>query len=118
MSEHALDFDPEIKVLRAKQRDSMAEDWITKYDKVNDDGDKIEEVPFRSSSNTFDVNMSNLFGPAPSTTGDVDLIVLEAEMKSEGREMENPHIPINERVLDKATERLAQADLTPAWDND
>jgi len=116
MSNHAIELEPEIKVLRAKQRDSLTEDWITKHDKIDDNGDKIEEVPFRGSSNTFEVNLSGMFGPCASTTGDVDLIVLEAEMAAEGRDMTNPHIPISTEVLQQARDRLSDAGLTPAWE--
>lgn len=112
----AYELEPDIKVLRAKARDSLTEDWITKHDKMNDAGEKIEEVRYRrSSDNTFDVNLSHLFGPAPSTTGDVGLLVLEAEMQADGKELDNPHVPINPEVLDRATEEIEAAGHSPAW---
>lgn len=113
---NAYELEPEIKVLRAKARDSLTEDWITKHDKINGDGDKIDEVRYRRGDNTYDVNLSHLFGPSPSTTGDVDLLVLEAEMQADGKELRNPHVPIDTDVLAQAVERITEAGHSPAWE--
>jgi len=116
MNTEAFEPEPEIKVLRAKRRDRLKEDWISNHDKVDENGDKIEEVPYRKSDNTFDVNLSSMFGPSVSLTGDVGLLVLEAEMVKEGKELENPHIPITKEVKEAAVSQLKDDGLNPAWE--
>lgn len=52
-----------------------------------------------------------------STTGDVDLLVLEAEMAQDNSySVKNPHIPINTEKLAEAKERIEKEGLTPAWE--
>lgn len=49
-----------------------------------------------------------------STSGDVDLLVKEAELAAEGR-ADNYHVPSDESVLGQVQARCEQADLEPAW---
>lgn len=112
------ELEPEIKVLRAKARDSLPNDIVEDYDKINDDGDKIEVQTWTTRSGgekETEHNLTAMYRPGPSTTGDVDMLVLEAEMMANGRDLDNPHIPSTVAVKDEALERLADQDLEPAW---
>lgn len=51
-----------------------------------------------------------------STTGDVELLRLEADMAAgDEHTTENPHIPINSDVLEQAKRQIEQDGNTPAW---
>jgi len=52
-----------------------------------------------------------------STTGDVSLLRLEAEMaESDEYTVENPHIPIDQETLQRATEDIESDGHAPAWE--
>lgn len=115
-----MELEPEIKVLRAKARDRLPDCVVqdgSRYDKTNDDGDKIKEVPIRGSGKTFDTNVSSTFRPTPSTTDDVDLLVLEAEMAAgDEYELGNPHIPRSVEARDQALKQIQANGHKPAWE--
>jgi hypothetical protein len=115
-------IEPEIKVLRAKARDQLPDCVIedeSLYDTTNDDGEKIKEHTVNGpdgTSKTIDSNMTRSFQAAVSTTGDVDMLVLEAELKADDdHTIGNPHVPITTEVRDAALERITDQDLEPAW---
>jgi len=113
----AVDRSGEIRRLLALRRRALHDEFVTDYDWI-EDGDKIREVVVGSlegSTQTQDVNFTHLMQSAPSTTGNVEMLVIEAELAAE-EPPGNPHIPINERVLAEARERIEAKGLTPAWE--
>ena len=48
-------------------------------------------------------------------TKSVDLLVTEAELAAEGKQLGNPATPISERVGEAFAERIEDTDLVPAW---
>lgn len=121
MSKHALELEPDIKVLRAKAENSLPDcvvDDESQYDKTNDDGEKTREVPIRGpGGKTFETNVTTALRPGASMTGDVDLLALEAEMQaSDEYTIENAHVPITTDVRDRALERIEAAGHSPAWE--
>jgi hypothetical protein len=117
----AVTRDGEISRLIALRRKQQGDEFIDKHDKINDDGDKVQELVIRGPANTektIDCNLSKLFGPAPSTTSNLEILRLEAEMVADGHEPENPHIPVNSDTLNHATAQIESAALTPAWEYD
>lgn len=114
------ELEPEIKVLRAKARDALDESFIDDFDTTNDEGDKIEEQVVAGPANTektIEINLSKMYRPTASTTGDVGLLVLEAEMAA-GDEytIQNAHVPATVEKRDEAIERIEAAGYTPAWE--
>jgi len=84
----------------------------------NDDGELIYEktVPTATGTTTIDVNMTTLYRPGPRQTGDVERLIIEAELAEEnGVEGTNPATPVNADVAKEAIERMEKRDLTPAW---
>jgi len=85
-----ITFEPEIKKLRAKARQRM----------------DLPEEDNHDPLQTF---------TGASMTGEVSLLVLEAEMLAEGRELGNPHIPIDVDTLVAAQKQIAENGHSPAW---
>ena len=54
--------------------------------------------------------------PGVSTTSDVALLRLEAELAADGSDLKNPHIPATEAVLEEATELIRSDGHKPAWE--
>jgi hypothetical protein len=121
MNIDATATDPEIKVLKAKRRDELPTDeFITEYDGVDDNGHKYREQEVRGpadTSTTIKSDQTAMYQPAPSTTGDVGMLVMEAELLADGVDLENPHIPADEETLEQARQRIETNDLTPAWEH-
>jgi len=114
-----IELEPEIKVLRAKARDAQTDEFITDYDEINDDGDKIEKVTHQKKSGetvTSESNLTALYTAGPATTGTTKLLVLEAEMVAEGYELENPHIPMDTETMEQAKQQIEANGHTPAWE--
>lgn len=111
----------ELSRIAAIRRQAISE-WTPDPEKVdteNEDGDKIREITVtgpRGTSRTVEVNLTKLFQPGLSTTGDVEMLVREAELVADGVELGNPHIPFNETILERATARIEAEGLTPAWE--
>jgi len=87
MSDTAIQPDPEISKLRAQARKRIREQ----------------------------TDADSLWRTGPSTTSDIDMLVLEAEMIDNDRELDNPHIPASEDVRQDALEQLSDHDLEPGW---
>jgi len=84
----------------------------------NEDGDLIYEkaVPTATGTTTVDVNVTTLFTPGPRQTGNVEHLIIEAELAEEkGVDGTNPATPMNAEVAKEAIERMEKRDLTPAW---
>lgn len=88
----AADLEPEIKRLRALRWQDMSE-------KDEDNHNPLETRV------------------GVSTTGDVSMLVLEAEMQAgDEYEIGNPHIPATVDVKERAEKQIAAAGHTPAWE--
>jgi len=53
--------------------------------------------------------------PGISTTQNLEIIRLEAEMQADGVELTNPHMPAKQETLESAKEMLESEGLEPAW---
>jgi len=109
-----------IDNLKQWQRDRHSDGFITDYDYINDDGDKVKDRSYNHPEYgqvTDITNLTKLFQTTLSTTTDVSILVAEAELLDEGRidEDSNPHIPASEDVLEQAKSRIESRGLTPAW---
>lgn len=49
------------------------------------------------------------------TTGDIDILVIEAELVAEGKDVENPAIPADTDVAREAAERIVERGMEPQW---
>ncbi|ADJ16807.1 hypothetical protein [Halalkalicoccus jeotgali] len=108
--------------LLGEQRRRLSDDVIRDYDKINSDGHKVKTVKKRDADGKkyeAEINLSQLYNPTPSTTSDIDILVIEARINDEADEgevpIENPHIPVHDGVLERAEKRLDDEGLTPAW---
>jgi len=115
----ALQHSKETKRLLAQRRKALPDELDVQHDKVLSSGAKVREIGFRGPNNTtrtIDVNVSKLYAPAPSTTGDIDMLRIEAELVDEGEDLDNPHVPINDDVRARAVDAIESEGLTPAWE--
>ena len=55
--------------------------------------------------------------PGRRRTGDVEMLVIEAELVADGHEPDNPAIPVDEETGETLRDRLASHDddLVPSW---
>lgn len=116
-----VDLDAEVKRLRAMRRKALPTDeFVDDFDGIDENGDKYKEKLVLGDkpgvSSTMQVNQTALNQPAPSTTNNMEIIMLDAEMLTEGYELDNPHIPASEEMLDRAHEKLTNEGLEPAWE--
>lgn len=110
--------DPEISRLVAERKKELPATDTDAHDKT-EDGDKIKVIKVRGPaeiSSEIEINLSKLFRPTPSTTGDMDLLKTEAELSAEGTELGNSHVPIDEDTLERFLEWCEQNDMIPAWE--
>lgn len=108
-------------LLAARRRNLDRDRWITSHTYTDADGDKIHRIEYEDKdqgTQVIDVNLSRLLSAAPSRTTDVDLLLTEAKLIAEGKELDNPHIPATDQILDEAIAQIGRAndDLTPAWE--
>lgn len=126
-SEQEQEQDPitkhRIALLLARRRQNTADNWIESYDYVSEDGRKIREVTTagpEGETRTLQIDYSTMLASTPSTTSDIDILRIEAQIADErgdgntGRM--NPHIPSNDDVLAEAKARIEEDGLTPAWE--
>jgi len=121
LTDSGIDRDPDIKVLVAKRRDTLEEDFLddSRYDRVDERGHKIRELTVAGpggTSQTIDSDVTVTYRPTPSTTGDVDMLRLEAELLAEGRNLDNPHLPDSEATFAEAVEAIERDGNTPTWE--
>lgn len=87
----------------------------------DDDGDLIWErdIPvLMGGTKTAETNVTNLLKPGLRKTGDVEHLVIEAELYDERDESEwggNPARPVDAETAKRAIERIEEKGLTPAW---
>lgn len=112
--------DPEIAKLLAKRRKVLNRDgFIDDYDDTTDDGDKYREMTVQAGGGTtatIEMNLSKMYQAGPSTTGDMEVLKIEAELVAEGKDLKNPHVPADADLLERATNALSNEGLTPAWE--
>ncbi|KYH23715.1 hypothetical protein HAPAU_41950 [Halalkalicoccus paucihalophilus] len=109
--------------LLGEQRRRLSDDVIRDYDEINSDGHKVKTVKKRDADgkeHEVEINLSRLLNPTPSTTSDIEILVVEARVNDEAGDgevpIENPHIPAYDAILDRAEKRLDDEGLTPAWE--
>jgi hypothetical protein len=115
----AADPEAEVNRLLALARQRCSDEWIDSHDEINEDGDKVAIVPDEGPAGTTrerEVNLSAMYGSAPSRTSQVDILRIEAELVADGREPDNPHIPTSGEVLEDAREQIEADGNTPAWE--
>jgi len=115
----AADPEAEVNRLLALARRRCSDEWIDSYDETNEDGDKVAIVPDEGPAGTTierEVNLSAMYGTAPSRTADVEILRIEAELVADGREPDNPHIPTSGEVLETARGQIEADGNTPAWE--
>ena len=118
MNIHAQTRTGEVARLIAERRQEIDNAHITDYDKV-DDGEKIKEIKMpgpNGTTKTFESSQTALFQTCVSTTSDVEMLRLEAELLAEGKELDNPHIPMTEETLHEAAEAIKTDGHTPWWE--
>jgi len=84
----------------------------------NDDGDLVWEKSVGvvdGTTQTREVNVSALLQETPRTSGDVSLLVIEAELIAEGRGLDNPAKPTTAEVAEQVVDRLDDG-VQPAWE--
>ena len=107
-----------IDSLKARQEQQVTDAFVTKYDYIDENGDKIKDESFTHpefGEVEEKVNMSSLLEAGLSTTTKIDHLVIEAKLMEEGRIGHNPHIPATMEVLEQAKDRIEARGLTPAW---
>ena len=108
-----------VAPLIAKQRQRISDKHVTEFDKTDDDGHKIQKIKrpaVEGGMKEVDVDVTALFTPGISTTSNMEIIKIEAELADEGRDVENLHVPANDEILDRSLEMLEDHDLSPAWE--
>lgn len=117
----AIELDAEVKKLRAQRRYELPTDeFITEYDGVDDDGHKYREYPVpgpEGTTNTRKSDQTAMYQPAPSVTGSMSILVLEAKLLDGGKDLKNPHIPNSKELLERARSKLDGMGLQPAWNH-
>lgn len=115
-----VQHDPEVAELLAKRRKALdRHGHITEFDGLDENGHKYREetVPAGTdSTKTIQVNLTKMYQASPSTTGDIEILELEAEMVAEGREMDNPHVPSSTKLMEQARSKIEQNGHAPAWE--
>lgn len=108
-----------VAPLIAKQRQRIGDAHIAEFDRTDDDGHKIKKVKrpaVEGGMKEVDVDVTALYSPGISTTSNMEIIRIEAELADDGGEVKNLHVPANDELLDRALEMLADHDLVPAWE--
>ena len=121
--DNTVTHDAEIQRLLALRRKQLPDTVVDPSDYPNaelKDGDVIRTRKVRVAGAVREVeqNLSHAYGPAPSTTGGVDILVIEARLVADGRDVRNPHVPADTDTLARAKDRIESEGLTPAWEAD
>jgi hypothetical protein len=79
----------------------------------SDDGEDIE----RTSSSSSHLPEELQCRPGKRTSGDVSLLVIEAELVHEGKDLDNPAEPADAETVNDVMRKLEarEEDLRPAW---
>lgn len=84
----------------------------------NDDGDLIWERETRAlagGTRTTEINVSELLRPGPRKTGNIDILIIEAELHDAGNGGGNPARPLDAQTAKRAIQAIEDRGLEPAW---
>lgn len=79
----------------------------------NAEGDVV--VTKEGRLGTHEVNISKLFRPGKRKTSNVQMLLIEARMLDQGRDVENPAFPMGDNTAEKALELMDSEGIEPAW---
>ena len=120
MSNPAISHDPEVAKLLAKRRQTLTRDgFIESHDDVNDKGEKVTTKTVAAGGDTtkeIEISLTAMYQAAPSTTSDIEMLVMEAELVADGKTLDNPHVPATVEALEQARKQIEQNGHTPAWE--
>lgn len=118
MSE-TIDREDKIESLVEYRRSQLTDGFVTDYDYIDKaSGHKMKEEKVEGPdgvSQSVERNQTHIYQSGPSTTDNVEMLVIEAKLAEEGKDLPNPHIPIGMDTLEEAKNRIEAKDLTPAW---
>lgn len=83
----------------------------------NEDGDLIytQETKGPSGGNRKqEVNCTAIYSPGRRKTSDVEMLVMEAEMAADGKDLGNPAFPTSGEIAEQVHDRLDD-EIEPAW---
>lgn len=83
----------------------------------NEDGDLTYEREYTGpagENRRQEVNVTAIYSPGRRKSSDVDLLLLEAELAADGKDLGNPAFPTSEDVATQVHDRLPE-DVRPAW---
>ncbi|MDS0258589.1 hypothetical protein NDI56_04080 [Haloarcula sp. S1CR25-12] len=100
-----------IEALCRRRRANIDMDWLgdDRYTKVDERGHKIREQ-------TADHDLTAMYKPGVSTTGQLWILRTEAELLADGVDLDNPHIPASEDILEEAVDKIEADGHEPAWE--
>ena len=67
------------------------------------------------NTTTVETDLTALLNTPPRVSGNVDLLVTEAELVAAGRELDNPATPASADIAEDVVARLDE-DVRPAWE--
>jgi hypothetical protein len=115
-------LDPEIRRLLAQRRQELPRHVVPRdddrVDKV-EDGNHIRVLESAGPGDTTverEMDLTAMYAPAPSTTNDVEILLIEAQIVADGGTLENPHVPATEDVLEEAERRFENEPYDPVWE--
>jgi len=75
------------------------------------------EVPAAAGGMTSEkIDGTILFQPGERQTGDLNVLIVEAELAKRGEHGGNPATPANGEIMDEFLSRIEETDLQPAWE--
>lgn len=83
----------------------------------NDDGDLIYERDMQGPEGTTitqEINCTHLYTPGIRKTGNIEILLIEARMAANGKELGNPAFPVSPEVADAVVARLEDG-VEPGW---
>lgn len=90
---------------------------MLKQAEENEDGDLIYteiRIGPEGREHEYELNCTKLYSPGRRKTGDLEILLIEAQLAAEGKDLGNPAFPINGEIADQLHERLPD-DMNPAW---
>jgi hypothetical protein len=120
MNTDAIRHDPQIARLVAQRRKTLPTDaFVTDHDGTDERGHKYREHVVAGpggTEHTVQSDLTAMYQSAPSTTSDMELLMIEARLIDDGTDLQNPHIPATEELLARARDKIDAEGLTPAWE--
>jgi len=86
---------------------------------VDERGHKIREQTVAGpgdTTQTTEHDLTAMYQTGPSTTGQVWILRTEAELVADGVDLDNPHIPATEDILEDAVKKIRADGHEPAWE--